>query len=391
MNISIERRVNGVLTSADTARLTVTNSGGTPVVENVTVAPTSAGIYTYDAGSLADGDYTATWTFVVAGFSDEIIYRAFSVDQPVVYHPGVTLAEIERHVAPRLGPYDQVISKVGSTESSVLIDEYKTSLDIGDYEDLYILRRGMLSNGARIENFVSTDRQRIVASYDHNTGSLVPDQDWSEPPIADELIELHYLNPRSELRRAVLQGLRRCYFWDAVSISTIDSSLYSAGRTTLDLTAAIPWLTWNAAIQEVRYGTGTTLPKRVLWHRTYRQGASRFLELHAAGAGSYLLSVLRPAYTWVNGETSYIGPEDDEDVLDVDLDYAAAAAHISAWMLFPHRLFPVANLGMRINMEQAAAVFTMESTKMVPLMPEYLNIRWGSEDSLMEMPQVGNA
>jgi hypothetical protein len=384
MDITIERRVAGVLTSADTALLRVTSESGTIWFSEATVAPTSAGIYSQTINDLPDGEYVARWTFEVAG-----IYRTFQIDQPVQYREGVTLAEIERHVAPRIGPFEELTTTTGSTENKVLVSSLLSSLDIGDYEDLYILRRGRFANGNLISGFNDDDRERLIASYEHSTGGLVPDRDWAIAPVEGELLELHYLKPSSELRRIVRQGLRRCYFWDTVLTSTTGAS-FNAGRTTVNLTSLVPWITRPNQVKGLRYGTGSSLPRRVLWSNFYRMGGSVYLETQAAGAGSFYIQGLRPHYTYVNGETSYTGPDDDDDLLYVDLDYAAAAAHIAAWMLFPHRLFPISNVGMRINMEAAAAVFTLESMRVMEVAPEYPEIDFGSRDALLEMPQVGN-
>src|SRR5688500_736841 len=179
MDITIERRVAGVLTSADTALLRVTSESGTIWFSEATVVPTSAGIYSQTINDLPDGEYVARWTFEVAGVDDDVIYRTFQIDQPIHYREGVTLAEIERHFAPRIGPFEELEAAVGSTESKVLVSSIRSSLDLGDYEDLYILRRGRLATGNLITGFNDDDRERLVASYESATGGLTPDRDWA--------------------------------------------------------------------------------------------------------------------------------------------------------------------------------------------------------------------
>lgn len=389
MIVSIERRIDGTLTSADSATLRVTNSLGTIIVNDIVVPPTSAGVYTYTAPTLTNGDYSARWTFVVASQADDVVYRTFSVDQPVSFRSGVTLADIERHFAPRVGPFEELVAGAGSTTNGLSVSDLQSSLDLGDYEDLYILRRGRMTDGSLIAGFVADDRQRLISTYTASSGLLVPDRAWTVAPIAEEKIELHYLKPSSELRKAVLQGLRRCYFWDTALISTIGAS-FTNGRTTVNLTTSLPWVNRSHLVKQVQYGTGSSMPGRVAWWRVYRQGAGIYLESAPAGPGSFYIQALRPAISLVNGAVSYTGPDDDDDVLDIDLDYAAASAHISAWMLFPHRLFPISNVGMRVNIESAAAAFTMESMKVVEGIPEYPMVNFGSSDPLMEMPLVGN-
>lgn len=389
MIVSIERRVDGVLTSADTATLRVTSIGGTIWVNDEVVAPTSAGIYSYTTPGLPDGEFVARWTFAVAGLDDDVIYRTFQVDQPVQYHTGVTLAEIERHVAPRIGPYEELIALPTSTQTTLFVSQLISSLDLGEYEDLYILRRGRFENGNFVSPFSDDDRERLVASYESATGGLNPDRDWTYAPVEGEMIELHVLKPSSELRKIVLQGLRRCYFWDTAVVSTTEAALTS-GNTRTNLTALVPWLTRPNQLKNIQFGTTVGLPSRVMWWDADRQGANVNLSMLGLGAGSLYIHALRPHITYVNGEMSYRGPDDDDDILHVDLDYAAAAAHAAAWQLVPHRLFPISNVGMRISMEAAAAEFTRESMRVVEQMPEFIRVRFGSEDRLMEMPQVGN-
>ena len=389
MIVSIERRVDGVLTSADTATLRVTSIGGTIWVNDEVVAPTSAGIYSYTTPGLPDGEFVARWTFAVAGLDDDVIYRTFQVDQPVQYHTGVTLAEIERHVAPRIGPYEELIALPTSTQTTLFVSQLISSLDLGEYEDLYILRRGRFENGNFVSPFSDDDRERLVASYESATGGLNPDRDWTYAPVEGEMIELHVLKPSSELRKIVLQGLRRCYFWDTAVVSTTEAALTS-GNTRTNLTALVPWLTRPNQLRNIQFGTTVGLPTKVLWWDADRQGANVNLSMLGLGAGSLYIHALRPHITYVNGEMSYRGPDDDDDILHVDLDYAAAAAHAAAWQLVPHRLFPISNVGMRISMEAAAAEFTRESMRVVEQMPEFIRVRFGSEDRLMEMPQVGN-
>lgn len=389
MIVSIERRVDGVLTSADTATLRVTSIGGTIWVNDEVVAPTSAGVYSYTTPGLPDGEFVARWTFAVAGLDDDVIYRTFQVDQPVQYHTGVTLAEIERHVAPRIGPYEELIALPTSTQTTLFVSQLISSLDLGEYEDLYILRRGRFENGNLVSPFSDDDRERLVASYESATGGLNPDRDWTYAPVEGEMIELHVLKPSSELRKIVLQGLRRCYFWDTAVVSTTEAALTS-GNTRTNLTALVPWLTRPNQLKNIQFGTTVGLPSRVMWWDADRQGANVNLSMLGLGAGSLYIHALRPHITYVNGEMSYRGPDDDDDILHVDLDYAAAAAHAAAWQLVPHRLFPISNVGMRISMEAAAAEFTRESMRVVEQMPEFIRVRFGSEDRLMEMPQVGN-
>ena len=71
----------------------------------------------------------------------------------------------------------------------------------------------------------------------------------------------------------------------------------------------------------------------------------------------------------VNGADSTTGPTGDNDTLDVDLDYAAAAAHIEAWHLFPDRLVLAAAGGTQATQQQAAAEFVRQVSFWGPSRP----------------------
>lgn len=271
----------------------------------------------------------------------------------------VTLAQIEQTAAPRLGPYKQRAQASGTpaTTSLAYFDELKTTANLGGVENLFMLRRGQKSDGTTVA-VAAGDRQRVAATYDPIAGSVAPDRLWATPPVALEYIEFHHLDPTLELRVAVLSGLRRCFFEDRAQVTL------SSAATERDLTAAIPWITRPDQVRRYQFTTtgATVLPEDVPWAQPFESGGHVWLGAWPDQYPSTLLITgLRPHSTWVNGASSTTGPTADADTLSVDLDYAASAAHIEAWKLFPASLKAAADGGFQATQKDAAAEFTRQA------------------------------
>lgn len=271
-----------------------------------------------------------------------------------------TLAQIEQAAAPRMGPYvlHTTSSAVASTLSLLYVDKLKSNANPGGVENLYMLRRGQLLGGSTVA-VAPADRQRSAATYDPIAGSVAPDRPWGVAPVATELVELHHLDPEAELRPAALSGLQRCWFEDRVSIAL------SSAAAERDITAAASWITSPDQVFRVQFtAAGTTLlPADVQWTEPFMKAGHVWL---AGWPDQYPSTLLvtgpRPYSTWVNGADSVTGPTADADVLAVDLDLAAAAAHIEGWRLFPARLKAAADGGFQLSQQAAAAEFTRLST-----------------------------
>jgi hypothetical protein len=272
----------------------------------------------------------------------------------------VTLAQIEQATAPRLGPYSQRVqsSATAADATHAYFDEFKTSTNVVDVVNQFMLRRGQKTDGTTIA-VAAGDRQRIVASQDSIAGAAVPDRAWVTPPVAGEYVEFHHTDPALELRQAVLSGLRRCFFEDRAQITL------TTAAPERDLSAAVPWITRPDQVRRYQFTTtgATLLPVDVPWAQPFEKGGHVWL---GAWPDEYpntlLVTALRPHFTWVNGADSTNGPTADADTLSVDLDYAAAAAHIEAWRLFPAKLKMAADGGYQASQPQAAAEFTRLAT-----------------------------
>jgi hypothetical protein len=77
--------------------------------------------------------------------------------------------------------------------------------------------------------------------------------------------------------------------------------------------------------------------------------------------GGLRVTVLHNHAVWINGTDALEGPTSDLDTLSVDLDYAASAAHVEAWHLFPSRMFYAAAGNLQATQEMAAREFTRQS------------------------------
>lgn len=380
--LSIQRTKNGVLESADSATISVASQAGVIVIPPTAVTPTSAGVYSYDTPPLAAGNYTASWTFVVAGYTNDVVIRTFQVETTAAISDGITLAEIEQAIASRIGPYDKVVAHSSSSETAVVVSKLISTIDSGDYEDRYLLRRGFASTGEYIVGFTETDRQRSVAEYLSSIGRLSPDNAWTNAPEEGESLELHYLEPEA-LREVAREGLRRCYFWDTIEIS---SNTYLSD---INVTLIAPWITRPSQIRRVQHGRYAYQTQNVLWFEPYQMGRSVWLRITVPNIGAIRIEALRPHFSFVNETYSAVGPNNDSDVLSVDREYAARAGHVAAWMMHTPRLTPVAVQGLAIPMAQAAAAFTVASMTYVKTTGERIQTRFGFSD-LTDFGQIGN-
>lgn len=383
--IGIVRLVDGVPTSADSAFLSIMDNAGILLVDTQLVVASAAGTYSYDVSFLQPGRFTVQWRFEVDGFADDLVSRIFNVDAPVSVIRGVTLADIERAVARVVGPYHRFRTKVGSTQQIVLVSKLKSTLSLGDYEEMHLLRRAEYYDGSQVTGAALDDRHRIVDIYDNATGSLNPDQDWTIAPVENEMIELHALDPEDELRPAVQEGLSRCYFWDTVSISS------TGYLREINITDIAPWITRKDQISRVEYGRTTGLmTSKVPYFNAYDSAGSVYLQQVSPNVGTLKVFALRPVSSFVNSEYSATGPNDDTDILNVDLRYAKLAGHASAWENFPDRLQPLAVNGLRAPHDRVAAAFSHRSRAVVGNLPEFIQHRFGLDVDLENL-QIGNA
>ena len=381
--ISILRSLDGVLTSADVAELILYNSAGTLVYGPVVVVPSAPGTYSADTSFLSAGNYTAVWEFQVSGEADVTVRRPFVVDGPTEVYAGITLAEIEQALAARAGPYRRLRCDASSSIATVSIPRLRSTLTLGEHEDLYVLRRGILTTGELVSNFVEDDRVRVVDTYTPVTGLLTVDRNYAVTPVENEWIELMAFNPDEELRPAVLEGLERCYFWDSLDISQ------TSQLAAVNLTSLAPWLKGRGQIGGVETiginALQATLP--VQGYRVYPQGSSLYMYTPRTSLGTFRVRALRPVSTYVNEQISRTGPNDDWDTVQVDKEYAVRAGHVALWIRKPELLTSLAAQGLGIPLSMAATAFTIRSQTLVDREPEFVRPIWGPN----VLEQIGNA
>jgi hypothetical protein len=271
----------------------------------------------------------------------------------------ITLAQLEQEVARRTGPFFQSAQDSGSpttsTTTSAIMPTLKSSALLGGPENLWLLRRGRLVGGGTTPLPIDPlDRIRMVLTFDPSAGRVIIDRNWRNAMQPGELADFTHLHPQQELRQSVLAGLRRCYLPE-----TLPSAITS-GYGDMDLTAQYPWIIGGDQVVRVQYGWSK--PWGDAPFDTNRMSGHVMLTgaWGAYAPCSVWVTALRPAWSWVNGAESG-GPNLDDDELEVDLDYAAAAGHIEAWHLFPSHMFAAAAGNFQATQPMAAAEFTRQA------------------------------
>lgn len=267
-----------------------------------------------------------------------------------------TLADLERELARRTGPYYEVVIGTGSVAALVALRDASV-VEQGGLEGLWLLRRGWMADGTAAPGIDPRDRQRLVAIHDALAGTLTVERPYAVPPVAGELVECSVLEPAGELRVAVRRGLDRCFFEDRV---VLPASSAAAER---DLTAARSWLTRPTQLRGVSSlaAGSTAAPTAAAWWDWFTAGGH--LSLGASPdpyPDALYVTALRPHSSWVNGADSTTGPTTDADVLSVALEYAVVAAHHYAWEASPTRLGGTAGRGNYPTKAEVAAGWKLQ-------------------------------
>jgi hypothetical protein len=311
-----------------------------------------------------------------------------SAAPPAPLPPGlgpITLAQLEQEVAARLGPFELLETRDASA-SAIAVEVLKSTIDLGGLVDLFVLRR----EAARAE-----DRVARVKAYDPVLGQLLVDRAYTTVPLPSEPIELHHLNP-ALLRRGVRAGLRRCFFQDWLPLQEADPEDPTAPLlpTTgpVDLTEySGGWLRAPQQVLDVVDPQSAGAPAGgVAGWRAYGHAGRCFL-LQPLGVQNVGLAVVavREHFTLVDGAYAPDGPTADDQLLDVDLDYAAAFGHIELWRIAQPQLESVAAETRQSTRDQAAAEATRMAVAHAPWRflprggrPERVAPLWGLRGAL---------
>ena len=280
----------------------------------------------------------------------------------------ITLAELEREVARRTGPFFEAwqdgSSPTTSTTTSAVMPILKTNALLGGPENLWLLRRSLVvtdlyssrATGPTPQPVLEVDRIRMVQTFDPGAGRVIVDRNWRDPMYPGELAEFTHLHPAQELRAAVMAGLRRCFFADRFGASV------TSGYGDMDLTYQQPWITAPEQVLRVQYGYYKPVGDAP-FEAVVEQGHVMLSGAWGGYAPSAVwVTALRPHASWVNGADSETGPIEDDDTLAVDIDYAASAGHIEAWHLFPSRMFAAAAGNLQASQEMAAREFSRQAS-----------------------------
>lgn len=288
----------------------------------------------------------------------------------------ITLAQIERETARKVGPFyvmptDRQIPTTSGLDRA-FVPALRSTVEQDLVTNLFVLRRGVDFQGAPV--LVSLpDRQRTVANYDPERGMVEVDRPWALLPAPGEILEFHHLDPSQELRPAVLAGLRRTFFEDRYSLG--GGYIYEA-----DLTAALPWLTnpravWGLELAPLGHIGGT--PKQIP-HVAFGQAGHVIVRVQTGPSpfvGGVHVVVAHSHFNFVNGADSLTGPTEDNDLLEVDLDYATAAAHIEAWHNVPAKLQAAAAGNLQASQKDAALEFSRQSRIHAPRRPDNMQLQ----------------
>lgn len=294
----------------------------------------------------------------------------------------ITLAQLEQEVARRTGPFMQAAqdnaSPTSSTATSAIMPSLKSNALLGGPENLWLIRRGVLADGTATPSPVqAVDRERMVQTFDASAGRVIVDRNWSNPMQPNELADFVHLHPSMELRQSVLAGLRRCFLED---VEEVDPNVQYGP---IDVTAQLAWVTDPNQILRVQYGwlqPSGDAP----FSTTMQTGHVLLAGVWGSGAASSVwVTFRRPAWSIVNDLDS-TGPTLDTDVLQVDLDYAAAAGHIEAWHLFPSRMFAAAAGNLQASQEMAARELTRQALIWAPQQERSLSF-----SEVVGLPEVG--
>jgi hypothetical protein len=300
-----------------------------------------------------------------------IILDLTQAPPPSPLPPGVntsapTLAQIEVEVARRLGPFQYLTvdpqTPATGTPSFAFVPSLQSSFDQDLVTNLYVLRRGVLGDGTPTPQPIPLyDRVRSVYTVDASNGRLQPDRPWQITPYPYEQLEVHHLHPDLELLPAVQAGLRRCFFEDRVQLQP--GYYYE-----FDVTNLLPYVTDQQQIRRCQVGPwpsgwpGWWRGPLELPFQAYGQGGHVWIRISGSVYwgpfwGGVLLTLHRNHYAWVNGTDQPSGPQYDTDTLACDIDWAAAAGHVEAWLRFPARLQAAAATGLQATQQMAAAEF----------------------------------
>ncbi|MDE3073830.1 MAG: hypothetical protein KGJ86_00240 [Chloroflexota bacterium] len=359
--LQLQRNVNGVATDAYSVTIEIdrVDSGVAVVAAGTATVHAGTGLYTYDYSALDQTlPYKATWTITPTdGATADVVTELVDPQSPAL----CTMAQIERELASRVGPFWTDTVYVQRGDPSKINTLYQTStIPLGGWKDLWVMRRGvMAADGSAINGFVDSDRERRVKADPDDNGDIQIDRAYSNPPIEGEEVEFHSLQPTFQLRKSVLRGLHRVKFIDRTAVQAVSP------KAERDLTALCPWITQEEQVlglQLVYPGAIYVPTKAKEWGAFYQDSHVWIWCTPDPYPYRLLISHWRRADSLVNGSYSsnygQAGVAKDNDGLHIDVTWAAAAAHCEAWRYCGVTLLPASRTGLYSSRKDASEEFT---------------------------------
>src|SRR5262245_7236004 len=209
-----------------------------------------------------------------------------------------TLADCERELARRTGPYRDYTAGAGSTVAFARIDALASRIEQAPLAGLWLVRRGLYADLSPVVGFDPGDRARVISTQVTTAGAagLGVDRDWAVPPLPNEPLEVVALDPVLSLRRAIRRGLQRSMVEERAAVEV---PAYAAER---DLTAALWWLANPRQVLEVLGGpSDRTWPPVGVPFESYLAGGHVWVRLAADVApGTLWVRALRPRSSRTN-------------------------------------------------------------------------------------------
>jgi hypothetical protein len=157
--------------------------------------------------------------------------------------PSTSLREARRAVSTRSGVFLASTATSGTVSSLTDTKHPVRSSNIQD--DLFVGKWILRPDATQ-----ASDRVRVVAEngYTPVNGIIQPDSDWSAPPSAGEVYEIHgSLEPWDEVNSLVNDALLRCFLLSEIPVAAV------TGATRHGLNVSAPWLQTAGHVRRMGY------------------------------------------------------------------------------------------------------------------------------------------
>jgi len=297
---------------------------------------------------------------------------------------GTSLTRVRQFTAAELGPFQASTASSSSTTAALVDTTWPVSSQLAQ-DSLYLDQFLFRPNAAQ-----SSDMSRVVKLYTPSTGTLTPDQAWTNAPAAAESYELHGRIDPLVLNAAINEALKELMVVTELTMTPVAQAVRH------DITSVAPWLVNERWVRQVGFLKNTD-SRDYLDPYKFRviRGEAEFISGHVYLAHPYIafdptvdtiyIKALMPAYygcrlsstgSW--GETQGLNAEANE--APVTVDRLAAATLVILWRRYSQILEPGANSRL-INDLQQAVNWKTELTDRDLEIPELtfqpMPIRWG--------------